>query len=242
MSDDADPIATREQGTPDPVDALEQATGHRFRDRGLAELSLAHPSHAHELDGSRGNERLEFLGDAVLDLVISRVLYERHPDWAEGELTRVRASLVNQRALAAQARGLGLDALVRLGKTERRSGGQRKDSILANCFEAVLGAVYLDGGLPAVEQVVERCFGEESTRDAVPRDAKTAFQEWAHAELRATPSYRTVGDSEIENDERRFSVEVVVEDRAYGRGVGRTKRAAEAAAAQAALTCVGRDA
>lgn len=240
MSDDADPVPSLEQKTSDPVDALEKATGHRFRDRSLAETSLAHPSHAHELDGSRGNERLEFLGDAVLDLVISRALYERHPDWAEGALTRVRSSLVNQGALAARARGLGLDSLVRLGGTERRSGGHRKDSILANCFEAVLGAVYLDGGLAAVEPVVERCFGEDLERDAVPRDAKTAFQEWAHAELRATPSYRTVGDSEIENDEQRFSVEVVVEGRSYGRGVGRTKRAAETAAARAALDRVGR--
>jgi ribonuclease-3 len=219
--------------------ALDEATGHRFADAALAETALSHPSHAHEVDGSRGNERLEFLGDAVLDLVISRELYARHPDWAEGQLTRVRSSLVNQRALAERARRLGLDALVRLGKTERQGGGERKDSILANTFEAVLGAVYLDGGLPAAEALVDRCFGEALARGDVPRDAKTAFQEWAHAELRATPRYRTVADTGVENDEARFTVEVAVEERAFGRGVGRTKRAAEAAAARAALESAG---
>jgi ribonuclease-3 len=226
----------------DPVRQLEEAVGHRFAQRGLAETSLSHPSYAHEVDGSRGNERLEFLGDAVLDLIISRVLFERYPEWAEGELTRVRSSLVNQRALAAQARRLGLDALVRLGKTERQNDGHRKESILANCFEAVLGAIYLDGGLPAAEAVVHLCFDEAANRGPVARDAKTAFQEWAHAELRATPRYRLVEDSRIENDEARFTVEVVVEERAYGRGVGRTKRAAEAAAARDGLERHGSDA
>jgi len=214
---------------------LERALGYRFREPSLASTALAHPSYAHELDGSRGNERLEFLGDAVLDLVVAGYLYASQPDWREGQLTRARAALVNKSSLADRARALGLPALVRLGKTERRSEGANKDSILANCFEAVIGAVYLDGGLSAVEPLVARCFGDALVSASVPRDAKTAFQEWAHSELKQTPTYETTHDSGIENDDERFTVEVYVEQRSWGHGVGRTKRAAEVAAAELAL-------
>ncbi len=216
------------------VTALERALDYRFADPSLAEQALWHPSYAHEQDGSRGNERLEFLGDAVLDLVIARRLFEENPSWEEGALTKTRASLVKKDALASRAKRLGLDAWVHLGKTELRSG-RKKASILANCFEAVLGAVYLDGGIDAVEPVVERCFGEALAEGRVPHDAKTAFQEWAHAELRETPRYRLVDDSGIEDDDARFTVEVSVAGERYGRGVGRTKRAAEMQAAQAGL-------
>jgi ribonuclease-3 len=216
------------------VAALERALGYTFVDPALAETALWHPSYAHEQDGSRGNERLEFLGDAVLDLVVARRLYETHPDWTEGALTKARAFLVKKDSLAARAKALGLDEWVHLGKTELRTG-RRKASILANCFEAVLGAVYLDGGLDGVEGVVERCFGEELADRQVPHDAKTAFQEWAHAELRETPRYQLLEDTGIENDDARFTVEVTVAETSYGRGVGRTKRAAEVAAAEAGL-------
>jgi ribonuclease III len=215
--------------------SLDAALDYRFRDPELAETALSHRSHAHETDGSRGNERLEFLGDAVLDLAISRILFEAHPEWTEGELTRTRAALVNRRSLAERARALGLPALVRLGRTEQRSAGHEKDSILADCLEAVIGAVYLDGGLEAAASLVGRLFDGEIAAGAALRDPKTAFQEWAHAELRETPRYRTVGDSGIEEDEHRFTVEVAVAGERYGSGVGRTKRAAERAAAKAAL-------
>jgi len=222
------------------VAALEAALGHRFADPGLAETALSHPSHAHELDGTRGNERLEFLGDAVLDLVIARELFVRRPDWPEGSLTRARAALVNKASLAARARGLGLRELVRLGKTEHRTGGTDKDSILADCFEAVIGAVYLDAGLAAVEPVIERCFGEALAAGELERDAKTSFQEWAHSQHGRTPTYRTVSDTEVDNDEQRFTVEVFIDTECWGRGVGRTKRAAETAAARSGLAR-GRD-
>lgn len=221
------------------TERLGAALDYDFEDEGLAETSLSHPSHAHELDGGRGNERLEFLGDAVLDLVVARMLFLRHPDWSEGHLTRARAALVNKDALARRARGLGLDELVKLGKTERRTGGRSKDSILANCFEAVIGALYLDGGLVPVDRLIERLFGEEASQEEVLQDAKTAFQEWAHAELQVTPHYRTVEDTGIENDDARFTVEVMVDDAACGSGVGRTKREAERAAARAALARMG---
>jgi len=214
---------------------LGRTIGHAFRDPSLAELSLAHPSFAHEVDGTRGNERLEYLGDAVLDLVIARLLFDLHPDWPEGKLTRARASLVNQHSLAKRARKLGLDSLIRLGRTELRTGGEQKDSVLANCFEAVIGAVYLDGGIERIEPLVRKWFGSALDDAVVARDAKTAFQEWAHAELRATPHYRLAADSEIEDDDARFRVEVLVNDKVWGEGVGRTKRAAEQAAAAAAI-------
>ncbi len=214
--------------------ALEQALGYRFGDAGLLETALAHPSYAHEQDGSRGNERLEYLGDAVLDLAIAHLLFLEHPDWPEGDLTRARAGLVNQRALAEQARALALGSFVRLGRTEQRSAGENKDSVLANCLEAVLGAVYLDGGLEPALAVTRRLFGAVVV-ETPRRDAKTELQEWAHAEYRVTPSYVTVEDTGTEDDAERFTVAVSIGSERWGTGVGRSKRLAERAAAQAAL-------
>jgi ribonuclease-3 len=222
------------QGTDGAVEAVVAAVGHAFNDRQWVETALSHSSFAHEQDGSRGNERLEFLGDAVLGLAVADLLFAAYPDWDEGELTRTRAGLVNQRALATRARALGLNQWVKLGRTEQHSGGSEKDSILANCFEAVIGAIFLDGGLAPATEFIRREFAEGLKRGAV-RDAKTAFQEWAHARFSKTPVYRTVDDSGTDNDEQRFTVEVSLDEQTWGRGVGRTKRAAEREAAVAAL-------
>jgi ribonuclease-3 len=203
----------------------------------LAELALSHPSFAHESDGSRGNERLEFLGDAVLDLVVAELLFDAHPNWTEGDLTRSRAALVNQRALAECARRLGIDRFVKLGRTEQMTAGDQKNSVLANCLEALAGAIYLDAGIAAATEWAERIFGDAVTSGGEPesRDAKTMFQEWAHARFRKTPSYRTVADTGMNNDEERFSVEVLVGKDVWGVGVGRSKRIAEGRAAAAAM-------
>lgn len=215
---------------------LEERIGHRFADQALLETALAHPSYAHELDGSRGNERLELLGDAVLGLVVAEILYAGRPAWSEGDLTRARAALVNARSLAARARALDLGAFVRLGRTEQRTGGASKDSILANVFEALVGALYLDGGLDAARICVERAFGDELLRaPAGERDAKTRLQEWAHARLHETPTYRTLQDSQVDADAERFEVEVWIASEAWACGRGRTKREAEQAAAACAL-------
>jgi ribonuclease-3 len=216
------------------LDALEQALAHRFARRELLDTALAHASFAHEAGEGRGNERLEFLGDAVVGLVVAQLLYEAHPDWPEGELTRARAALVNREALARCARELGLGRFVKLGRTEQRSQGTLKPSILANCFEAVLGALYLDAGLAAVRALAQRLFGEAIAEGAA-RDPKTEFQEWVHARLRVTPAYRTRSDSGTEDDEARFTVEVHVGDVVWGAGTGRSKRVAERRAARAAL-------
>jgi ribonuclease-3 len=214
--------------------ALEAAIGHRFADESLLETALTHASRAHEMGAGRGNERLEFLGDAVLDLVVAQLLYEAHPDWPEGELTRSRAALVNRDALADWGRKLALGEFLKLGRTEQRSAGEQKNSILANCFEALIGAVYLDGGLEPVEALARRLFGELIDHGAT-RDPKTEFQEWTHAHFGSTPTYRTTADSEAENDERRFTVEVCIGQEVWGSGVGRSKRIAEQNAARAAL-------
>jgi len=220
-----------------PAPSIHAALGYEFADRTLLDLALTHTSYSHENDGGRGNERLEFLGDAVLDLVVSQILYAVHPEWDEGDLTRTRAGLVNQRSLAEQARNLELGRFVKLGRTEMRSGGCEKDSILANCFEALVGAIYLDGGLAPVEEFVRRVYGSALAREAVRqrRDVKTEFQEWAHARFQQTPSYKTVGDSGVDGDDARFAVEVSIGAEAWGRGVGRSKRLAEGAAAAEAL-------
>ncbi len=220
-----------------PVDEIAAATGYRFADAALLEVALTHPSAAYERDRSGGNERLEFLGDAVLDLAVARSLFVAHPDWREGDLTRARAAIVNTRSLARRARHLGLGEWLRLGRTEVKSGGERKERVLANLFEAVIAAIYLDGGMEPVVALVDRVFGGEIRSGALlERDPKTRFQEWAHARLRETPRYRLVRDTGVEEAEDRFVIAVDVAGSCWGEGVGRSKRVAELAAADAALT------
>ena len=216
---------------------LEETLGYRFEDRGLLENALQHSSYAHEHPAAESNERLEFLGDSVLGLVVAHALYAARPDWAEGQLTRALHALVEGRSLARLARSMGVGSALRLGRTERQSGGEDKDSILANAMEAIIGAVYLDGGLDAASQLVERVFADALDADAPPvaRDPKTAFQEKVMAAEGIFPTYRLVSDSSIEDDEERFHVEVRVAGERVGEGVGRTKRAAEREAAQRAL-------
>jgi ribonuclease-3 len=223
-----------EPETPD-AEALEAAIGHAFRDPELAAAALRHASWSHETGVLPSNERLEFLGDAVLGLVAAERLYREHPDWSEGALSRARASLVNRGHLARCARALGLGPLVRLGRTERRSGGEEKDRILANCLEAVLGAVYLDGGIGPAFALAERALGSPASPGLVLRDPKTAFQEWAHAHQHPTPSYWTAHDSGVEDDDARFTVEVRIGAETWGSGSGRSKRVAERVAAERAL-------
>jgi ribonuclease-3 len=219
------------------VSKLEELLEHPFSQPDLLELALTHGSTGQSREQSVSNERLEYLGDAVIDLVVAHELFVAHPDWPEGQLTWTRAALVNTTELAARARELDLGAHLRLGKSERQGRGAEKDRILANAFEAVVGALYLDGGLPAVQPLLRRLFAETLDPDAAPpeRDAKMRFQEWAHQHRNTTPTWRMLRDSGDADDPERFEAAACVDDDVLGRGAGRTKRDAERAAALAAL-------
>lgn len=208
---------------------LEQALGHRFADESLLALALTHRS-----AGGRHNERLEYLGDAALGLVVAELLYQRLPDAPEGHLSRLRASLVRRSRLAPMARDLGIPRRLRLGPGELKSGGFRRDSILADALEAILGAIYLDGGLPALRPAVERLYGAQL--DDLPahealKDPKTRLQERLQARGLALPEYQ-IDAVEGEDHAQQFSVTCrvpVLATETAGRG--RSRRAAEQAAA-----------
>jgi len=222
---------------PDPLAVLEEALGYRFENRALLETALRHASYANENPGYESNERLEFLGDAVLGLVVGQLLFEAHPDWREGDLTRGLHQLVDKRSLAELGRELGLGPCLRLGRTELQSQGRAKASILADALEAVIAAAYLDGGLVAVTDFARRKFASALAPGAprAARDPKTQFQEWAMAEHGEFPSYAVVADSGIEGDDERFTVATSIGGEEWMRGSGRTKRAAEQAAARMAF-------
>jgi ribonuclease-3 len=216
---------------------LEQNLGYRFRDRSLLETALRHSSYSHEHAVEPSNERLEFLGDAVIGIVTARLLYDAHPDWAEGELTRALHALVDRAALARLAQELDLGGFLRLGKTERSSEGAAKSSILADAAEAVMGAMYLDGGLAPVTRLARLRFAPALAPDAPAprRDPKTHLQERVMALVGEFPTYELVADSGVEGDEQRFRVRVRVGNECWGEGIGRSKRRAEKEAARAAL-------
>ncbi len=229
-------LARSEPGREGSLAELEEALGHRFAQRELLERALTHSSRAYEdRDGTRGNEQLEFLGDAVLDLVISELLMELRPADSEGALSQARAATVNQAVLAAHARKLGLGAFVRLGRGEDQSGGRDKDSILANVLEALLGALYTDGGLDPIRGLVRREFMAELAAPPSPaHDPKTRLQELLHKLGEPGPSYVLVGTRGPDHA-REFSIEVRSGARTLASGEGRSKREAEQAAALGAL-------
>ena len=225
-----------------PERALERTLHLRFRDRELRRLALTHRSYAFEQGLRETNERLEFLGDAVLGIVITDLAYRQFPDLSEGELAKLRAATVNMSTLAEVARELDLGALVLLGKGEEMSGGRDKASILADAMEAVLGAVYLDRGLDVASRLIERLFWprmEAYVRGEGERDYKTGLQELASQDLRSLPEYRI---SERGPDhEKEFTATVYLDGKRWGRGLGRSKKEAEQQAAhEAYLKLVGR--
>lgn len=210
--------------------------GHEFRDLSLLQLALTHSSYTAEYDDEPSNERLEFLGDAVIGLVLADEMYRRHADFDEGVLTDLRKSVVNAQTLAVAARRLGLGKFVRLGRGEATTGGSDKTSILANAFEAVIGAVHLDAGLAVAYQLSLRLLAPEIA-GAVPGlrtlDPKTQLQELtAELEL-GTPNY--VLEDEGPDHDKTFFAEVLIAGRRRGSGSGRTKKAAEQQAAAEAI-------
>lgn len=175
------------------VERLQRALGYAFREPGLLQQALTHRS-----QGALNNERLEYLGDGFLNFVIGATLYERRPRAEEGALSRLRASLVREESLALIARELALGELLRLGESEQKSGGRRRDSILADALEAIIGAIYLDGGFPSARDSCLRLFA--SMLDNLPdpetlKDPKTRLQEWLQSQSRPLPCYEVLGES-----------------------------------------------
>ncbi len=218
---------------------LEEALGHQFADRQLLVDALTHRSYAYEFAGPgvSSNERLEFLGDAVLGLLASDLLFHAHPNAPEGELTDLRTALVRASTLAEFARRVDIGPHLRLGRGEDATGGRARELLLARAFEALIGAVYTDAGLEAAARVLEPLLTAEMARVAKQRtvkDAKSLLQEVAQARLGITPHYQLVREEGPSHD-RTFIVEVVVGSLVAGRGAGRSKRQAEQNAAAEAL-------
>ena len=218
-----------------PGSELEDTLGVSFADPELRRLSLTHRSFAFEQGLEATNERLEFLGDSVLGLVVTDMAYAVFPDMPEGQLAKLRAAIVNMQALAEVARSLGLGDAVQLGRGEELSGGRDKASILADALEAVFGAVYLDRGLDVVRGLIDRLFRprmEAYIRGEGERDHKTILQELASQELRAMPEYRL--EERGPDHEKEFTATVLVAGEPLGTGVGRSKKEAEQRAARQA--------
>ena len=218
---------------PTPLQALQRRLGHEFDDEAMLQRALTHRSF-----GAEHNERLEFLGDAVLSLAVSRLLYDRFGDSDEGDLTRVRAHLVREDSLHRAALALGLPEVLRLSEGEARGGGAMRVSILADALEAVIGAVFLESGYEAALGVVRRLFGEviqATEAESWSKDPKTELQEWLQARRLAVPGYR-IAATRGEKHAQTFEVECSVPTLALTEhGEGRSRRAAEQEAARRML-------
>ena len=218
----------------------QEIAGYRFRDAGLVETALTHSSYLHEHPdlAAEDFERLEFLGDAVVDLVIGEELYRRFPDATEGQLTAFRASLVSSPALAEVGRALGLPEKARLGRGEDDTGGRGRLGLAASLYESLIGAVYVDGGFDRARTMVLKTMGGllDATTSASPKSAKTMLQEWAQSSKLALPMYRVLEMSGPEH-RRDFVVEVDVAG-TVARGSGASKREAQENAAARLLADV----
>ena len=215
---------------------LEEILGYTFHDRSLLENALTHSSYANEnrFKGCQSNERLEFLGDSVLGMVTADFLFRTHPDLPEGDLTRTRAALVCEESLVEVARSWGLGEYLRLGKGENAGGGRKRPSIQADAVEAVLAAVYLDGGIGSARKIIQKYILDREAEKARNRDHKTALQELVQRESGQVLQYRLIGSSGPDHA-KVFTVEVDLNGSAVGRGEGHSKKEAEQNAARAAI-------
>jgi ribonuclease-3 len=218
---------------------LEKNLGYSFENRDFLEHALRHSSFVNELldKNIQDNERLEFLGDSVLSLIISHLLMDRFPELNEGDLSKIRSNLVNEFQLSAIAKKIELGAFIQLGKGELQSGGQKKSSILADTVEALLAAIYLDGGFNKIFEVIRRHFYGLFSALAFPeknQDFKSRIQEIVQASFKSQPEYTIIKETGPDHD-KTFEVELVVGD-IKTLGTGKNKKAAEQVAAQKALT------
>ncbi len=235
-----------ERDSVDPLDTLERTLGHRFRDPALLEAARTHRSHSHERAGAEAAdyERMEFLGDALVGLLVSEWLFHDDPAAAEGTLTRRRQVVVRTSTLAEVARRLGLGQALHLGRGEERTGGREKTSLLADAFEATLGAIFLDGGMRAARGFVRRELGPalRATRGLAETadDFKTRLQERVQGIWQRTPVYRMVS-TEGPAHALTFTAEVLVNGRVLGAGSGPSRKEAEQHAARHGLATLDND-
>ncbi len=220
-----------------PLADIQERIAHRFSNPELLERALTHKSYANENRVPAHNERLEFLGDSVLGLVVSEYLMNACPDSTEGDLSRLRAAVVSEPALAVVAREIGLGGFLLLGRGEEQTGGRDKDSLLADCLEALIGSVYLDAGITAVESFVLRFFGDVIRKTCAAggtQDYKTLLQELCQERIKQLPEYRVVSETGPDH-QKQFEVELSLKGEVYGRGIGKSKKEAEQKAAKEAM-------
>lgn len=220
------------------LDLLQKQIGYTFRDISLLNKSLTHKSHVNENSESlKDNERFEFLGDSVLDLIVSGYLLKTFPDFSEGTLSKIRAAVVNESCLAELARQIDLGKYLLLGKGEESSGGRKKNSLLANAYEALAGAVYFDSNLEKAMGLYIPVLGKEIAKYAETarfRDYKSELQEYTQTHFNCIPNYNIVAEKGPAH-EKEFEVVVVIQKTIYGRGNGKSKKESEQAAAKSAL-------
>ena len=218
------------------MEKLEEKLGYTFQNRALLENALTHSSYANENrhTGAQSNERLEFLGDSVLGMITADYLYRVHPDLPEGDLTRTRAALVCEGSLVEVAQQLNLGSYLKLGKGEAAGGGRERPSIVADAVEAVLAAVYLDGGIGSARKIIQRFILDREEEKSGSRDYKTALQELVQRESGQVLGYKLIG-SQGPDHAKIFSVEVDLNGASIGQGRGRSKKEAEQMAAKAAI-------
>ena len=216
--------------------SLEEKLGYQFQDKSLLENALTHSSYANEHHAGRAqsNERLEFLGDSVLGMVTADYLFRTHPDLPEGDLTRTRAALVCEGSLVEVAQQLSLGSYLKLGKGEDAGGGRERPSIVADAVEAVIAAVYLDGGIGSARKIIQKFILDREEEKSASRDYKTALQELVQRESGQVLGYQLIG-SEGPDHAKIFSVEVDLNGIPVGQGKGRSKKEAEQNAAKAAI-------
>lgn len=218
---------------------FERKLGYRFKRKNILKNALIHKSYANErrLDASEHNERLEYLGDAVLELIVSHLLMENYPQAAEGELSKLRASIVNEKTLANVARDHCLGEFMYLGKGEEMGAGREKPSLLSNALEAVLGAIYIDRGFKKAYKVISRIaleLFEQVGQEGFYKDYKTQLQERAQILFKTVPKYKLVKESGPDHD-KTFEINLYIRGEVMGVGTGKSKKNAEQAAAKEAL-------
>lgn len=219
-----------------PLERLEEKIGYCYKKKELLQQALTHSSFANEqkINKSRDYERLEFLGDAVLELVSSEFLFHSNPDMSEGKLTRLRASMVCEPSLAYCARDLELHEYIRLGKGEEMTGGRHRDSIISDVMEAVIGSLYLDGGFQAAHDFIHRFILTDLEDKILFYDAKTVLQEMIQETPQGSLNYRLIKEEGPDHD-KVFVVEAYINGKPVSQGQGRTKKAAEQQAAYEAI-------